>query len=180
MFDPHHLSYRNRRIQQQAQILRSKGTTFIPQKIYGPNDFKEMQKILIANKIQAYVPQPLPGPTGPIQIDSISVDRLESTIPFSDFMYTDTPLTLNRLNYFYINLNDNRIDIYYINNPEGHQQTIPANSYYLYGGAVMREFVFHSPTLGWFMSVDINTPDNSASLSFNSSSFQLIGLSGSS
>ena len=174
MFDPQSLSYRNRRIQKQAQILRSKGTTFIPQRTYGPNDYKEMQKILIANKIQAYVPD-VPPTNLPIQIDGISQDGSTLDFPFSSFNYTATGQHVSQMFVLYFQQIDNRIDVRATISAQG--TDVPANSIYYSNLTALQQFVFHSPTIGYFLSADITTIGTpEASLSFNADIFQLTGL----
>lgn len=170
MFDPHSLSYRNRRIQKQAQILRSKGTTFIPQKTYGPNDFKEMQRILIANKIPAYVE---PGFKLPILIDGISTDGSTVNIPLSLFKYTATEIPTSMQCYMFFHMDGEIIDFV---GGIASRRTIPANSYYYEQIPTIMDYVFHSPNLGYFCSVDIQSGDNTAQVSFNTDIFQLTGL----
>lgn len=179
MFDPHHLSYRNRRIQKQAQILRPKGTTDIPQKVYTPNDYKEMQRILIANKISAYIPEP--QLSLPILIDGISTDGSTVNIPLSSFYYTETEQQ-NGLNVvMYFHMDGEIIDFYAFNqDAETGATTIPANSFVFAQGERITEYVFHSPTIGYFLASSIGSTDKNTKLSFNSDIFQLTGLSESS
>ena len=173
MFDPQSLSYRNRRIQKQAQILRSKGTTFIPQRTYGPNEYKEMQRILIANKIQAYVPEQ--QFSLPILIDGLSIDGSSVNFPFSYFDYTATEIQSPEYHNYLIYIQKDGEVIDFVIQYSENRKTIPANTYYYTQKNTVDNVVFHSPTIGFFVAANIDT-NVPTKVSFNTDIFQLTGL----
>ena len=133
MFDPHRLVSRNRHIQKRAQILQPKGTFTTPVEAITRKDLEEYQRILIANKIPAY----MPPSDFPIPISHIfyradgGYDVLETIAEFTYSSGESSIVAVGWYLIFSINEVTNSMNIMYAQVTSSTPITLPANSYYI-------------------------------------------------
>lgn len=138
MFDPHRLLSRNRRIQKRAQVLQPKGIFTPPVDPITRKDLEEYQRILIANKMTAYIPTPpYPAPVTNVLFSSSSSALANPLI--EDFTFSSEAKNIAVGGYILIftpDPDENRLDIRVVSVSALTSVATPPNSYYYLGDAV--------------------------------------------